>query len=103
MVWKATIVGDVRKQVYTRRNERRETDQCGERLSNVQPRIGFRSACRVLNRYLSIPRTLILESSVCLGSPSLAAAPGGPPTWPPQRAHAVSIISFSRSSRVASN
>jgi len=35
-----------------------------------------------LNRYLSIPRRLIFESRVEVGSPSLAAAPCGPDTGP---------------------
>jgi hypothetical protein len=35
-----------------------------------------------LNRYLSIPRRLIFESSVDVGTPSLAAAPAGPDTRP---------------------
>ena len=33
-----------------------------------------------LNRYLSIPRRLIFESSVRVGIPSLAAAPSSPDT-----------------------
>ena len=74
----------------------------GEHSRNVQPLMVLRSTCRVLNRYLSIPKAAILESSVCLGSPSLAAAPVGPATWPPQSANARSIMSFSRSNRVAS-
>jgi hypothetical protein len=35
-----------------------------------------------LNRYLSIPRRWIFESSVDVGTPSLAAAPVGPDTRP---------------------
>ena len=42
----------------------------------------FQSACRALKRCLSIPRLLIFDSSVCLGSPSLPAAPDEPAIRP---------------------
>src|SRR4051812_17360613 len=48
-----------------------------------------------LNRYLLIPRRLILESRVEVGSPSLAAAPWGPDTRPRLWASAPSMASFS--------
>ena len=43
------------------------------------------------NRSLSIPRLRILESSVCLGSPSLRAAPAEPAICPPLSVRAASI------------
>jgi len=48
-----------------------------------------------LKRYLSIPRRLIFESSVRVGTPSLAAAPAGPDTRPRLSASAASIMFLS--------
>src|SRR5258708_3684288 len=52
-------------------------------------------ACGTLNRYLLIPRRLIFESRVRVGSPRLAAAPVGPEMRPWLSASAASIIPFS--------
>ena len=52
--------------------------------------------------YLSMPRRLIFDSSVCRGIPSFAAAPEGPDMRPWLSARAASIISISRSARVES-
>jgi len=49
----------------------------------------------VVNRRFSIPSCLILDSSVEAGTPSLAAAPCDPATFPRLFAKAASIISFS--------
>src|SRR5260370_10806677 len=49
----------------------------------------------VLKRFLSIFSDLIFDSKVDPGKPSLAAAPDGPDTCPPQSRSAASIISFS--------
>src|ERR1022692_3838668 len=54
-----------------------------------------------LKLYRLIPSFLIFDSSVCLGMPSLAAAPLGPEIWPVVSRSASSIIRFSRSARFA--
>ena len=48
-----------------------------------------------LKRYLSIPRRLIFESSVRVGTPSFAAAPAGPDTRPRLSESAASIMLLS--------
>src|SRR6202035_3800935 len=55
----------------------------------------------VLKRRRLIPSFLILDSSVCLGMPSFAAAPVGPEIRPSASRNACSIIAFSRSARSA--
>lgn len=52
---------------------------------------------RALNRNLLTWRFAILESSVCRGMPSFAAAPDGPATRPSLSASAASMSSLSRS------
>src|SRR5258708_37252184 len=52
-----------------------------------------------MKRYLSMPRFVILDARVCRGIPNLPAAPDGPESRPQHSARAVSIISFSWSSR----
>src|ERR1700736_3801971 len=52
-----------------------------------------------LNRFLLIPKVLILVARVDCGTPSLVAAPRGPATRPPHSTKARSIISFSWLSR----
>src|SRR5260370_25788334 len=56
-------------------------------------------ACGALNRYFSILSRLILDSRVCAGSPSLAAAPSDPEIRPRLSANAASMISLSCLSR----
>src|SRR5580692_9175749 len=53
----------------------------------------------VLKRCRLIRSFLILDSSVCLGTPSLVAAPVGPEIWPSASRSAFSIIARSRSAR----
>src|SRR6266436_8138771 len=55
----------------------------------------------VLKRCRLIPSFLILESSVCLGMPSFAAAPVEPEIRPSASRSAFSIIALSRSARSA--
>src|SRR4029453_11251084 len=55
----------------------------------------------VLNRCRLIPSFLIFDSSVCRGMPNLAAAPVGPEIIPSVSRSAFSIISFARSTRLA--
>src|SRR5260370_23903133 len=55
----------------------------------------------ILKRYRLIPSFLIFDSSVCLGIPSLVAAPVGPEISPAASRSAFSIISLSRSTRFA--
>ena len=57
----------------------------------------------VLKRCRLIPSFLIFDSSVCLGTPSFAAAPAGPETKPSASRSAFSIIAFSRSARSVAN
>src|SRR5260370_41850599 len=57
----------------------------------------------LLKRRRLIPSFLILDSSVCLGMPSFAAAPVGPEIRPSASRSAFSIIAFSRSARSATN
>src|SRR5260370_21970336 len=52
-----------------------------------------------MKRYLLMPRFAILEARVWRGMPNLSAAPDGPESRPRHSARAVSIISFSWSSR----
>src|SRR6202048_1127416 len=66
----------------------------GTRLIGRLPRSN-QLDCGTLNRNLLIPKRLIFESRVRVGSPSLAAAPVGPPIPPWLSASAASIISFS--------
>src|SRR6266403_3398687 len=49
-----------------------------------------------LKRYRSMPSLLILDSRVCLGRPSFAAAPVAPPMTPCASRSAASMIAFSR-------
>ena len=57
---------------------------------------------RALWAYLLMPNLLILDSSVCRGILSLAAAPLGPPICPCDSANAAVIISTSRSANARS-
>src|SRR5712692_6894595 len=52
-----------------------------------------------MKRYLLMPRFAILDARVWRGIPNLSAAPDGPESRPRHSARAVSIISFSWSSR----
>jgi len=77
-------------------NQRHLPDQCGllfrplpdfrhagvgvKRCCNTTSRLDGSKDQAVLKRYRLIPSFLILDSSVCLGMPSLAAAPLGPDT-----------------------
>src|SRR3989442_9642647 len=72
-------------------------------LSWRQCRLAERTDQDVLKRCRLIPSFLIFDSSVCLGMPSLAAAPVGPPITPSASRSAVSIITFSRSTRLATS
>src|SRR2546425_3635469 len=49
-----------------------------------------------LKRYRSMPSFLILDSRVCLGRPSFAAAPVAPPMTPRASWRALSMTAFSR-------
>src|SRR6267378_1670154 len=55
----------------------------------------------VLKRCRLLPSFLILQSSVCLATPSFAAAPVGPEIRPSAPRSAFSIIALSRSARSA--
>src|SRR5438445_9998008 len=72
-------------------------------LSRRQCQLAERTDQDVLKLCRLIPSFLIFDSSVCLGMPSLAAAPVGPPTTPSASRSAVSTISFSRSTRLATS
>src|SRR2546426_4589366 len=72
-------------------------------LSWRQCQLAERTDQDALKRCRLIPSFLIFDSSVCLGMPSLAAAPVGPPITPLASRSAVSSISLSRSTRLATS